>query len=719
LATTLCQPVSAQQPDPATKIRELVDQLRSRGGLSVPTSDPVGIQKQLVAYGEAAVPFLIEGLSHSAEDVRKYSARTLGSMGDVARPALPLLLARLNSETQFSQFDFVRAIRELLRPEDEQAIEPLLTLMKSDLNTRYTLNVRTVVEAFGILGPRAAAVVPDLIALFPTSDAVVGDETLARTLGLIGPPAERALPQLVLLLEDRLRGVDNTAAAAIVRIGWEKSGVPLDVLVDELLGGVTYGDAYEQEAAAVFTMLGARAENELVELARRTQDQRTLESVVNVLDDINAQSDRAVDVLIDGTRRTNGVSIRGRAALALGDIAGDPEVVQVLTRVAREKETPFVRILAQRSLNRIRGSTASMFEGIVTPASLAGVVSSLLSMLDSDDRKLSELAVQALIELGEPAVPQLIRAFNTPLPFSVLRPMNPVNPTTSRVHRILLEIGDRAAPYLIDPILESNDEKILEGAIGVLAELSFEPNTTREKIVYYFVKDAASASEVRSAGRPTFGRLREVGAEAKPFLLRIAQMTALTKSHKDALEALSEFGPLSRDLVPALARLHGIGVIDDYFYVMMVKIGGDEALDQYVAALRSASLAQIDTDFMVLSLIDMTDIRDQRLVDVFLELTRSDNRGTRIAAYAGLSTKRLFTVPGVDRMLLAGLDDRDDLVKYNIINYLGSKGRTASFALSKLREIAKRPGLPNDLIGIDGLDFRQTLQKAIGDIEGR
>jgi HEAT repeat protein len=713
------QKAATTKADSGAELRALVDRLRGRRIPFGPSIDPDDIQKQLIARGEAAVPYLIEGLSHPVEDVREYSAETLGMMGDIARPAVPVLLGRLNAETEFAQFDFVRAIRSLLRPEDDHAVEPLLTLLKSDLKARYPLNVGTVVEAFGILGPRAAAVVPDLLALLAADGGAVGDATLARTLGLIGPAAERALPQLAGMLDARVKGVGSAAAVAIVRIGWEKSGVPVAVLVDAVLEGVEHdANANGQEAAAALAILGALAEPRLTERAGRIGEQGALESVLKVLDDVDARSPRAVDILIDGTRSANRVSVRALAALALGDIPRNARVVEALTRMARADATASVRVAAQRSLNRIHGSPASIFDGILTAANQADIVSSLISLLAVETQKVGEFAVQTLIELGEPGVPQLVLALKTPLPFSVLPRMNPVNRTTSRVRQILLEIGDGAAPYLVEQILESGDEKIVDGAIDVLAELSFEPRTTREKIVYYFVRDAASASAQRPAGRPTFERLREVASEAKPFLLKIAQMTGLANSQRDAWAALSEFGPLSRDLVPALARLHRTGVIDDYFYTMMMRIGGDEAFDQYLAGLRSTSL-QGGMELVVLSLSEMVDVGDHRLVAAFTDLARSANRGTRIAAYAALSTDRLFSAAGVDRVLLAGLDDRDDLVRYNIVNHLGSKGRAASFALGKLREIVKAPDLPTGLIGIDGLSFRQVLERAITSIEGR
>lgn len=68
-------------------------------------------------------------------------------------------------------------------------------------------------------------------------------------------------------------------------------------------------------------------------------------------------------------------------------------------------------------------------------------------------------------------------------------------------------------------------------------------------------------------------------------------------------------------------------------------------------------------------------------------------------------------------MLLAGLDDQDRLVQFNVINFLGSKGRAASFALDKLREMADQLDLPENIIGLDGSNFSQALERAISNIE--
>ena len=610
--------------DQATEIRDLVNRLRSSGFWG-PRKDPDDVQERLIAYGEAAVPFLIEGLSHEDEDVREYSAETLGMMGDIARPALPVLLGRLNSETQFAKFDFIRAILALLRPEDELALEPLLIFFRSELDADDSYNIGTVVQTFGVLGSRAAVVVPELVRLFTESDEVVGDETLASVLGRIGPAAAESMPQLVALLDDRLRGVDNTAAAAIVRIGLESSGVPFEVLMDELLEGFNYDiDTYRQDAAEAFSLLGDPAERYLVNVARQSEDQERLRSALNALDDINARSDRAVEVLMAKTSRPNSIWVRSIAALALGDVSDNNEVIEFLTRVAREDEVPFIRILSQRSLNKIHKDDASMIDGIVTPGNLSDVVGNLISLLDIDESKLSDIVIQALLEIGMPAVPQMIQALNTPKPIRNLRRRNWPNPTTSRIRKILIELGDPVAPYLIDPIFKSDKTSIVTGAIGILTGLTFEPQTIREKIVYYFVKDAANASKARSEKRPTYQRLSELATEAKPFLLRIAQMSG---SNKAALAALAEFGPLSRDLVPVLTQLHKEGVIDDYYYTMMIKIGGDEAFEQYVTSLGDPNLTDSSRLLRVLDLRDMQAVNDQRMVEILSEMTQHKERG--------------------------------------------------------------------------------------------
>ena len=123
---------------------------------------------------------------------------------------------------------------------------------------------------------------------------------------------------------------------------------------------------------------------------------------------------------------------RRKAAGRLGNI-GDVRAVNPLIKSLKDKD-PFVRRLSASSLGKIGSSKA---------------VSSLGSVLSEDDDGISYSARDALINIGNPAIPELMkRAKNT----NVI--------TRRRAIKALGEIGDKKSIFTIKDALLDDDEGV-------------------------------------------------------------------------------------------------------------------------------------------------------------------------------------------------------------------------------------------------------------------
>lgn len=176
--------------------------------------------KTLAAIGTAAIPALLEALSHAEWLVRLHAVEALGKM---RRPEAvePLLSVLFNDPDTAIREDTVRALGSI---GDPRALEFLQVAMKQP-------GLRPLaVEALGQIGDRRA--VPVLIGVLegvdrPEESRVVAgcgdkwDEEMVtlgaavRALGIIGD--ETAIPYLLKALEHTVTRVD--AAASLVRFG--------------------------------------------------------------------------------------------------------------------------------------------------------------------------------------------------------------------------------------------------------------------------------------------------------------------------------------------------------------------------------------------------------------------------------------------------------------------------------------------------------------------
>jgi HEAT repeat protein len=174
----------------------------------------------LTVMGEAAIPALIESLTHQDWSVRLHAVESLGKTK--SRMAVdPLLAVLVHDGDPAVREDAIRALGEI---GDPQAVEALLIVMKEP-------GLRTAaVEALGRIGDRR--VVPMLIGMVTGgtppevtravdgcgdqwSEEVAIQAAAVQALGEIGD--ESALPTLVAALEPTFTRAE--AAAALARFG--------------------------------------------------------------------------------------------------------------------------------------------------------------------------------------------------------------------------------------------------------------------------------------------------------------------------------------------------------------------------------------------------------------------------------------------------------------------------------------------------------------------
>ncbi|MCP9443549.1 MAG: HEAT repeat domain-containing protein [Nitrospira sp.] len=191
----------------------------------------------LAAIGDAAIPSLIEALTHRDWLVR---LRAVESLGVVKSPkAVPPLIAVVFNDTDSAvREDAVRALGNI---GDRRAVEPLVFVVKKEPNLRIP-----AVEALGRIGDRRA--VPILI-------------EVAR--GTIQPPATQTMTGC----GDRWDPATPERAAAVHALGMIGDDSAIPTVAAALTSAAT-----RTEAAEALTRFGANAIPWLLAILRDSQD---------------------------------------------------------------------------------------------------------------------------------------------------------------------------------------------------------------------------------------------------------------------------------------------------------------------------------------------------------------------------------------------------------------------------------------------------------------
>jgi len=152
----------------------------------------------MARLGAAAVPKLVESLSHRDPRVRGFTADVLGQIGIAANDAVPALMVLLDDH---SLRDGKRAYGKAYGKE-----------------VRYG-----AIEALGRIGPAAAPAIPQLMALLNTFAPNPSDErhpviVVITALGRIGPAAREAIPTMMVMARNDNRFLMESVCLALGRI---------------------------------------------------------------------------------------------------------------------------------------------------------------------------------------------------------------------------------------------------------------------------------------------------------------------------------------------------------------------------------------------------------------------------------------------------------------------------------------------------------------------
>jgi HEAT repeat protein len=276
---------------------------------------------------------------------------------------------------------------------------------------------------------------------------------MAGRLGEIGD--KRAVPEFIEILNDKDENewVQKGVARALLKIGFEK--VPEEKRVevkvkallilkrfDEIVGigkdaapyliDVLETGDYSQRMDVAYLLLKIGFEK--VPEEKRVEGKVKALLILKRVDEIVEIGEPAVDYLIKALEDRN-EGVRERAAVALGEIGDKGAVPELIERFKDENEDMDVRVSAAKALGKIKDE---------------GAVPELIKGLKNEKLEIRKIAAEVLMEIGEPAVPYLIKVLKN----------KDENWYVRRVAAVALgEIGDKGAvPELMERFKDENED---------------------------------------------------------------------------------------------------------------------------------------------------------------------------------------------------------------------------------------------------------------------
>ncbi len=408
------------------------------------------VSKALVELGPAAVPALIDALKDKNPTVVSSAVEILAKIGD-PRAVVPLSsllkqhrtddigLAIISALGVLGGKEVAPALIEMLTFRDSQAhyaaAEALVNIggpavpnLIAVLDTPDTDMALVIIEILGQTGDIRA--VSPIIGILQggRSDAV--RMAAVRSLGRLGNPV--AIPALRdAILEDEVSVVKSLAAEALISL----SPASVEVLVEILK---TDDPEIQDLASDGLVKIGPPAVDVLIE--RLSANDPTL--VWLVIDTLgNIKDEKAINPLIDRLQDDD-PDIVIKAADALGNF-GTASVIDPLILVMKNPQSPARHVALEALIN------------IGAPA-----VPSLIEALLRDDGKTRKMASDALIKIGSPAVDLLASEMRTQ-----------DRAVRKIAGAILTAIGTDSVDALGSILVEKNDPNISTSAAAVLVKI--------------------------------------------------------------------------------------------------------------------------------------------------------------------------------------------------------------------------------------------------------
>ena len=474
-----------------------------------------------------AIPKLIQALKDPEARVTIAAEKALSAMVKTAVPGL--IQALEDPDLRFN------AIRLLGKARSFQAVDPLITQLQDD-----NPNVRAeAARALNLIGDSRAR--EALLPLLGDENAYVRNKA-AEALKAMDwlPPTKADQAQLLYALEkwDELPKLGQAAAPSLIAAlkssnhyhvrdaarALGKIGSP--AAVDPLIGCLDHDRFEVQEAAAeALGKIGnPRAARPLIDhFDSLTEVAKS--AAIKSLGQLGGQ--HAIDLLVHLLDQPGDNFRRSRAARALGE-TGDPQAAAALKKALTDGDW-MVRKSALESFEKIGGKLSLeeltvlanhhdrvLAENAIQSLGALGdpqALPTLIELLDNPQRV--EQARDALVKIGQPAVPSLIDTVKRKAIF-----------TQAAAAHALGEIGNQdAVPALVEA-LRTGTWSIRITTAQALSKLRWQPETPGDKVL-------------SAIGRRQWSLLRNLGEHAvDPLIDALGEAELRT----DVLQALGETG---------------------------------------------------------------------------------------------------------------------------------------------------------------------------------
>ena len=303
-----------------------------------------------------AVPALTAKLQDKSPKVRAYAAYALGRIGEAAKPAVPALVTAVKDPEATVRREAVKAVRAI-KPGPEVVIPLAVEMFKSAQPAELVPALQSIAES----GEKG---LPVLVESFKHPEARYWACLL---LSELGPRGKEAVPAAIEVLKDERPEVRREAVLALGRVGPDAAAaVPaIASALDDKDPTVRYAAAY------ALGNMGPAAKEAVATLTAKTSD-----------------SDEFLRTIATW-------------AVARLDPAND---------AWRKKAVPLLVAALQHKDARIRGAAAHALADLFTGDS--SVTEAFIARLNDQDHGVGGVVANALVELGEPAVPALIKALD-------------------------------------------------------------------------------------------------------------------------------------------------------------------------------------------------------------------------------------------------------------------------------------------------------------------
>lgn len=403
-----------------------------------------------------AVPALAARLADADPQVRAYAAYALGMIGPAAAPVFAKIAERVADDDPHVRREAVKALRRL-KVDRAQLIPVMVRVLESS----STAEVVPAMHAIAEMGPEA---VPALV------EALKHDEArywACQILAEIGPDGAEATSAVAGILKDPRVEVRREAVLCLGQFG-----APAKTSAAAVLALMNDSDPGTR-AAAVWTavMIGAAADDVRPKLSALESDADPLVQVVAAwakakLDPNDAAARSAAVAKAVAALKNDRPPVRGAAARALVDL-----------KVTGEQE----------------------------PAA----VEALIHALADNDEAVAPVVTQALLEMGEAAVPKLIKGLARP-------------EVRGYACMVLMQLGPKGngAKDALAPLTKDADVHVRAAAVGALAAVAGDDPAV--------VAATAAAlddpqGEVRFAAADSLGRLGAAANSAVSALRKHAE----------------------------------------------------------------------------------------------------------------------------------------------------------------------------------------------------